>query len=344
MRRGRRYAKNRGNASYKVFAKHDEYESLEIVPHYDEVDTNENLKSNTKRTKVLAPERNNLLRNQVVKKQKQLSYSPITSTKQQGCNNRFLLEEIQKFDLSAICEEENTQVSDESQEIFELHISNHGRLNETKTSFPVLSRRKKGLISSELHSEEQISIRDTMYKVLSAAISNAQSTQNETEIEVVLENAEDFSRSTDRPHREINFLHQALLNLSCTKHHSVKRPSVLARITVHVVPPRQTASDSCPEDFEWESQQGFQPQMNGTSNGNLNAANEKQLPRSLQKVAPSPTTHRGDESRQQPLIDKSESSRKKYRIPPPPATKEVEISRHKPSFDKPESQPQYTCH
>jgi len=301
-------------------------------------------KSHTKRTKVLAPEGKNFLKNQAVKKQKQLSYSPITSTKKQGSNDRFLLEEIQKFDLSAICEDENTLVSDESQEIYELHNSNRGRQNETKTSFPVPSLQKKGVLSSGLHTEEQISIRDTMYSVLGAAISNAQLTQNETEIEVVLENTEDFSRSTDRPHREMNFMQQALLDLSCTKHHSVKRPSVLARITVHVVPPNQAASDICSEKFEGESQQGFQPQMNGTSNGNRNAANEKRLPISVQKVPPFPTTHGGKESRQRPLFDKPESSRKKSQIPPPPATKEGKISRHKPSFVKPESQRQSTRH
>lgn len=279
MRRGRRYTKDRRNISYRILSKLEENECFEIFPYEGEADQVNYNKSAHKLTKVL-PESKNFCQNQAATKKK----------KHQGKTNKFLLEGISETVLSPICEDEDTQGSEETQRGCELEVSKHGREN-TKKAFPVFLCRNENLPTG-LSIKDQIDLTDTVCIFLGAAINNAQLTQNETEIEVVFENAGDFEAMINRPKEKINFLQKTLLNISCTKHRSVKMSSVLARITVHVVPPKLTVSDNYLENLVSKSQEGS-PHTQGSSYSKNSSTTEKRHVTSQKVKLPGYDSSRG---------------------------------------------------
>ena len=239
MRRGRRCTKDRRNIKYSILSKLEENECFEIFPYEGEADRVYDNISAPKLTKVL-PESNSFCQNQATTKKKQ----------NKSRTNKFLLERINKSGLSPICEDENTQASEETQKLCELEVSKNGREN-TKEALPFFLCKNENLPTG-ISIREQIDLRDTISIVLGAAINNAQLTQIETEIEVVFENAGVYS-----PKVKKKFLPKTLLNISCTKHNSAEMSSVLAKVTVHVVPPKLAVSDNYLKNPVSKTQDGF---------------------------------------------------------------------------------------
>lgn len=178
--------------------------------------------------------------------QKQRSSPVVLSEQPTREVEAYLRDEIQDFNLNAICEDdEESHHSDVTLE--QSNLASNKKINQ---SFQTASTVTNSSTSSAQKSKstptnqplENGYINDLMRNILDVAISKAQLANDKTEIELVLERTND----TDMAHDEGNFIQKALSNLSCTKQDPVPKPSVLAKITVHVVPSKLLDPSSAP--------------------------------------------------------------------------------------------------
>jgi hypothetical protein len=163
----------------------------------------------------------------------------------------YLRDEIQDFNLNAICEDDaETHHSDTTLE--QSNLASSKKINQSfKTASTVTNSStscvQKSKPSPSSEPVENGYINDLMRNILDVAISKAQLAHDKTEIELVLERTND----TELTHDESNFIQKALLNLSCTKQDPVPKPSVLAKITVHVVPSKLLDLSSAPLEYSF---------------------------------------------------------------------------------------------
>lgn len=88
--------------------------------------------------------------------------------------------------------------------------------------------------------DDKTDVNHILLSTLCAAIENSQLlSEDGTEIEITLENTTPYATAA-RP-EPVNFLQKILLDCSCTKQHSIQPPGVVAKIKVHIIPPKQVS-------------------------------------------------------------------------------------------------------
>jgi hypothetical protein len=146
---------------------------------------------------------------------------------------------LQMWDI----EEVSTVVSSEMEDDLECaEVSSCSGTNSSEREEDISQDHIEEVIRSAVSKrDDKTDINHVLLSTLCAAIEKAQLlSEDGTEIEITLENTMPYATAA-RP-EPVNFLQKVLLNCSCTKQQSIQPLGVVAKIKVHVIPPKQVSS------------------------------------------------------------------------------------------------------